>query len=184
MSNSDDEARRGDGPAIDATLYAEMRRIAASFLRRERRNHTLEPTALVHEACLRLMNESEFAKRDSAHLRALAATAMRRILVDHARASARRSIPGGRRITLADLPSDRERDDPLEVDLLTLDDALADLAQRSERQARVVELRWFGGLGIEEIAQVVGVTDRTVKEDWRVARAWLRRELSRGESER
>lgn len=184
---SDGDPDRVSAPADaagEAALYADLRVLAASFLRRERPDHTLQPTALVNEAYLRMIGDEPFAggasPADRSRLRAMAAIAMRRILVDHARRVGAQRRGAGRRITLCRVDDIAARAGPLEVDILALDDALRSLAQRSERQARIVELRWFGGLAVEEIALVIGLSDRTVKQDWRVAKAWLRRELSRG----
>jgi RNA polymerase sigma factor (TIGR02999 family) len=145
-------------------------------MRQERGEHTLQATALVHEVYLRLADKDRIQWRSRAHFVAVAATLMRRVLVDHARA-VRAEKRGGRaaRISLdaalAELPTS-------DVDLLALDDALARLARLDERKARVVELRFFGGLSVEQAAEVLGVSPRSVESDWSVARAFLRRELT------
>lgn len=151
-------------------VYAELRRVAAGYLKRERANHTLQPTALVHEAYLKLANQHSAEWKDSAHFAAVAAECMRRILVDHARRknSLKRGSGQVLQLTLSDAPGDGPA-----VDLIELEDALNELATLSERQARIVELRFFGGLTVEEIARVLEVSYATVKADWRVARAWL-----------
>ena len=159
-------------------VYDELRRLAASALRRERADHTLQPTALVHEAFLRLVDVPDAQWHDRGHFVAVAARAMRRVLVDHARGrnalkrgSAEVRVP----IDDVDVPSGQAGD----VDLVALDDALGRLAAVDERQARIVELRFFGGLTVEETAALIGSSPRTVKRDWHMARAWLRRELAR-----
>jgi len=172
-------AAEGDQGAIDRLLplvYDELRSLAGSLMRHERDGHTLQPTALANEAFIRLIDQHSIDWKNRAHFFALAAQAMRRVLVDHARA--RGAIKRGgdrRRIALAeDAAIGLDQLD----DLLALDEALHQLARLSERQARVVELRFFGGLSIEETAEMIGVSPRTVKGDWRVSRAWLERELA------
>lgn len=173
----------GDSSAISGLLplvYDDLRQRAAGYLRNERKDHTLQPTALVHEAYLKLVNQSQARWKDRAHFLAVAAEAMRRILVDHARGKLAEKRDGGRRLTLddaADLPT------PISGELVELDAALKRLNERSERQARIVELRYFGGMSIEEVAQVLDVSPRTVSGDWLVARAWLQRELDRNAGE-
>lgn len=165
----------GAAEALFAVVYADLRRVAAAYLKRERQGHTLQPTALVHEAYCRLVDADGIAFTDRHHFYAVAARAMRRILVDHARArgAAKRGGGAGR------LPLDRLPELPEERDawLEALDDVLQDLARLDERQARMVELRFFGGLTIEETAAALGVSHATVERDWKVARAWLAREL-------
>jgi RNA polymerase sigma-70 factor (ECF subfamily) len=172
------ELTRGDRTAFDRLLpvvYDEMRRLAASYLRRERVDHTLQPTALAHEAFLRLVVQKNIAWQNRAHFMGVAAQAMRRILVDHARKAKAARRGGGRTKVLLE---DADVAAAGEVEFDDLDRALEDLAQLSERQARVVELRYFGGLSIDEVGEVLGVSPMTVKRDWRLARAWLFRELS------
>jgi RNA polymerase sigma factor (TIGR02999 family) len=168
----------GQGDALDALLplvYAEMRRRAASFLRRERRNHTLQATALVNEAYLRLVDQQQVRWQNRAHFFAIAAQAMRRILVDHARRR-HRAKREGVIVPLDDVePPAASRG----VDLLALDEALDRLASRDRQQSRIVELRYFGGLSIEETAEVLGVSPATVKRDWAMARAWLHEQMRR-----
>lgn len=158
---------------LTALLYDELRRIGQNLLVRERPDHTLQPTALVHEAFIRLVDQRAVSWSGRAHFLAIAARVMRRVLVDHARrrAAAKRDP----RQLVTGWPSSGGDDDPLDV--LALEDALTRLAERDERAARVVELRYFGGLEVEEAAEVLGVSARTVKRDWRLARAWLIGEL-------
>ncbi|MEP7336647.1 MAG: sigma-70 family RNA polymerase sigma factor [Acidobacteriota bacterium] len=169
----------GDQNALDRLMplvYEELRRIAARQLRRERADHTLQPTALVHEAWLRLAQTNRLTWQNRAHFLGVAAELMRRVLVDHAR---RRSaeIRGGGETRLA-LDEALGVSNQKEVGLLALDDALTSLAALDPRQSRIVELKYFGGLEIEEIAEVVGISPATVKRDWQWARAWLHREIS------
>ncbi len=156
-------------------VYDELRRIAAAQLARERVNHTLQPTALAHEAYLKLVDQSRAQWTDRAHFLAIAAQMTRRILIDHARVRRAAKRGGGQRMTLS--WADAEVSGHGELDLIELEDALQRLAQLSARQAKVVELRFFAGLEVNETAEVLGVSPRTVKGDWRVARAWLAREL-------
>lgn len=166
---------RGDDAAPGAlreTLYAELRVIAGRFLDNERRAHTLQPTALVHEAWLRLGGTPDVP--DPQFL-AMAANTMRRILVDHARARRAAKRGGGDVPVRIDSPEDAP--DHPGIDIVELDDALGKLAGTHERLARIVELRLFGGLRVADVSALLGVSDRTVEADWRLARAWLKREL-------
>lgn len=170
----------GDPTAPAALLplvYEELRGLAAAYLAGERPDHTLQATALVHEAYLRLVDQTRADWKDRAHFRAVAATVMRRILIDHARSRGRQKRQaGGQRLSFeAALAISAEPNE----DLLTIDEALTRLAERDARKARVVELRFFGGLGVDETATVLGVSDRTVKNDWSFAKAWLLREITR-----
>lgn len=158
-------------------VYAELRQIAARQLRRERHDHTLQPTALVHEAWLRLAQTNRLTWQNRAHFLGVAAELMRRVLVDHARRRSAR-IRGGGETRLA-LDEALNVAPSREVNLLALDDALTSLAALDPRQSKIVELKYFGGLEIEEIAEVVGISPATVKRDWQWARAWLHREISR-----
>ena len=176
------EWNNGDREALDRMLplvYDELRRMAARRLSGERPDHTLQPTALVHEAILRLLHPDVLS---SAHNRAqlftAAARAKRQVLVDHARRR-RATKRGSGEVRLA---FDESLGGPAsgDVDLILLDDALTDLSRIDERQSRIVELRFFAGLSVEETALVTGVSDRTVKREWASARAWLFRELARG----
>ncbi len=167
----------GERPETLVTaLYQELRRLAAGCLRRERPNHTLQPTALVNEAYLRLAAQNQPQGNDRVQFLAVASHLMREVLIDYARTRNRAKRGGG----LA--PIQVEDLDQLaaagEVDLLALDEALDGLERIDSQQRRIVELRYFGGLSIEETAQVLGVSPATVKRDWRMAKAWLHRELS------
>jgi RNA polymerase sigma factor (TIGR02999 family) len=172
--------RSGDKAALDKLIplvHQELRRLARHYLRGERIGHTLQPTALVNEAYLRLIDYRDIQWQNRAHFFAVAAQLMRRILVDHAR-SRNYAKRGGAQQKLSLSKADRfanKRD----VDLVALDDALKTLAAMNEQQSRLVELRFFGGLTIEETAEVLGVSHATVERDWAVARAWLRREIQR-----
>lgn len=159
-------------------VYDELRRLAASYVRRERAGQTLQATALVHEAYLRLAGARERPWTGRTHFLAIAAISMRQILVDRARRRAAGKRGGAReRITLDEsLLSDTP--DGAGVDLVALDDALQRLAALDPQQARIVELRYFGGLTVEETAEVVGVSAATVKRQWTVARAYLKRALA------
>ncbi len=160
-------------------VYDELRGLAAARLAAERSDHTLQPTALVHEAYLKLVGQQDANWKGRAHFFAVAAQAIRRILIDHARKHRAIKRGAGRRVTLSgvdDLPGQSD------VDIVALDDALRRLAEKSERQARVVELRFFGGLSVEQAAQVLDVSPGTIKGDWRFARAWLAQQLDDGAS--
>ena len=168
----------GDRPSLDSLLpivYQELRRLAANYLRRERQGQTLQPTALVHEAYMRLLKDRPDRWQNRAHFCAIAAHSMRQILIERARArDALKRGGGGPRITLDDaLVAGGERS----IDLLALDQALERLAAMDAGQARLVELRFFGGLTVEETAEALDMSPATVKRHWTVARAWLAREL-------
>ena len=160
-----------------ADVYTELHAIAAKYLHRERNSHTLQPTALVHEAYLKLVGETRVNWQGRAHFLAIAAQAMREILVDHARRHHAAKRGGNRhRIALDDnlvIESSRE------VDLLALEDALNKLAKLDPCQAKMIELRFFGGMTIAEVAKVMGMSKRSVEREWTMVRAWLRRELGR-----
>jgi len=162
-------------------VYDELRALAESYLRRERPDHTLQATALVNEAYVRLVKQEDVEWRSRAHFFAVAAQAIRRILVDHARGHQRLKRGGDlARVTLSpDVALCPERG----LDLLALDEALERLAGIDARQARIVELRFFGGLKLQEVAAYLDVSPRTVDGDWSMARAWLRRELREGASQ-
>jgi RNA polymerase sigma-70 factor, ECF subfamily len=159
-------------------LYRELRRLAEAAMRAERANHTLQPTALVHEAFLRLVGEQgQFGSR--AHFLGAASGVMRRVLVDHARGrNAQKRGSGATLVTVDDL-DDLPQPAAAGLDLVVLDDALSRLTAFDARQGQIVELRFFGGLSVEETAAVVGVSERTVKREWQLSRAWLRREIFR-----
>lgn len=167
-------AGRDDPGAFDRLVpivYDELRRLAGAYLRRERADHTLQPTALAHEAWMRLVDATKVVWRDRAQFLAIAARTMRQILVDHARAHRAQKRGGDAvRVTLSDAPAGFGRPD---LDLLAVDEALHALAELDERKARVVELRFFGGLTETEAAHALGVSQTTVENDWRFARAWL-----------
>ncbi|CAN5706598.1 MAG: sigma-70 family RNA polymerase sigma factor [Pyrinomonadaceae bacterium] len=168
----------GDRQALDRLtplVYEELRHQAARYLRRERPGHTLQTTALINEAYLRLIDAKDVQWQSRAHFFAIAANLMRRILVDHAR---RRDVEkrGGSQIRLT-LDEALAIAPETDVDVLAIDEALNRLANLDPQQARVVELRFFSGLNVEETATALGVSPKTVKRDWSVARAWLRREI-------
>ena len=172
-----------DRAALDRLLplvYQELRAAAESYLGHERSDHTLQPTALIHEAYLRLVDRESLRFNDREHFLALAAQAMRRILVDHARGR-RRVKRGGDR---AKIPLNEETPAASDraVDLLALDEALASLKEVNGEHARLVELRFFGGLTIDETARVLGVSTSSVERGWRCARVWLYRELAKGDT--
>ncbi len=160
-----------------ADVYAEMRALAARYLRRERKSHTLQPTALVHEAYLKLAGPTRVDWQGRAHFLAVAAKAMREILVDHARRYKAAKRSGNRhRIALdVNLVAESSRD----INLLTLEDALTRLKELDPSQAKMIELRFFGGLSVAEVAKVLGLSKRSVEREWTMVRAWLRRELDR-----
>jgi RNA polymerase sigma factor (TIGR02999 family) len=175
-SNGDKEALEDLTPLV----YAELRRLANRYLRRERPDHTLQSTALVHEAYLRLIDGNSVQWQNRAHFFAVSAQLIRHILIDHARArQAGKRGSGGLKLSLDEaIATPGEKD----MDLVALDDALKDLAKIDPDQSRIVELRFFAGLSIEETAEVVGVSPATVKREWTTAKAWLAREISRGEA--
>jgi len=156
-------------------VYGELRRLAHYYLRSERPDHTLQSTALVHEAYLRLLSQEPNSLQNRAHFFAVASRLMRQILVDFARShrAAKRNL--GYTLSLDEAVAPAQSKD---IDLVALDDALNKLLRLSERQSRIVELRFFGGLSIEETSQVLGVSPATVERDWTIARAWLHREIS------
>jgi RNA polymerase sigma factor (TIGR02999 family) len=158
-------------------VYRELRRLAQSYLRRERPGHTLQGTALVHEAYLRLVDQRQVQWRDRSHFFALSAELIRRILVDHAR-SKMAEKRGGDQVKLS-LEEGMDAPVPGDLDLIALDDALQVLARTDFQQSRIVELRYFAGLSIEETADVLHISPATVKRDWVIAKAFLRREMLR-----
>jgi RNA polymerase sigma factor (TIGR02999 family) len=161
------------------TMYGELRRVARRYLGRERKNHTLQPTALVHEAWLRLQNERGGPWQGRTHGLALGAQAMRRLLVDHGRHQKRQKRGGGARPVALDdlLKAAKTQEVPVE-DLLSLEDALRRLEEIDARAAQVITLRFFSGMSSPEVAEHLGVSVRTVEGDWTHARAWLRRALA------
>lgn len=172
-------AAEGDERAQTALLplvYDELRRRAGSALSRERAGHTLQPTALVHEAWMRLIAQEAVSWQGRQHFYALASRMMRRVLVDHARGRLRQKRGGDQvRVELEDgLSTSRD------ADVLALDDALERLAALDPRQAEIVELRFFGGLTVQEVAETLGISKRAVEAEWTMIKAWLRRELTEG----
>ena len=164
----------GDRNAVDILLpviYDELRKLAANYLRRERPDHTLQPTALVHEAYLRLVDQTRVNWQNRAHFFGVAAQIMRRLLVDHARRH--HAEKRGQNFQKISLDENVDRAVERSTWMIALDDALKALADLDEQKARVVELRYFGGLSIEETAGVMGVTPTTIKRHWRFAKAWL-----------
>ena len=161
-------------------IYPELRRLARRHMRQEDPAHTLQTSALINEAYLRLVNQRDVAWHDRAHFFAVAAQVMRRILIDHARRhQASKRGAGARLVTLDDMEAvSRER----AAEFVALDEALVKLAEIDERKSCVVELRFFGGLTVEEVADVLKLSPITIKREWRSARAWLQRELSGSES--
>ena len=172
---------RGDPHAREELMplvYGELRQRAAAYLRRDRADHTLQPTALVHEAYLRLIGQERVTWQNRAHFFGVAAQMMRRILVDHAREHGRAKRPGaGVRVSLDDRIGAAA---PAESDLLLLDEALTELSELDPRQGQIVELRYFGGLTETEITEVLAVSRSTVTREWHTARAWLFRRMTIG----
>jgi RNA polymerase sigma factor (TIGR02999 family) len=171
---------RGDQAALEQLMplvYGELRRLASAYLRRERSNHTLQSTALVHEAFMRMVSQHDVQWKNRAHFYGIAAQMIRRILVDYARSQhAEKRGSGAIKLELDEAMAVPQTSP--EVDLLSLNDALDRLSQLDERQSRVVELRFFAGLSIEETAEVLHLSPASVKREWQTARAWLFREMS------
>jgi RNA polymerase sigma factor (TIGR02999 family) len=170
----------GDRQSLDELLpivYQELRRLAQHYIRQERPDHTLQATALVHEAYLRLIDAGEVRWQNRAHFFGAAAQVMRHVLVDMARQRRAQKRGGGQKLSLDEaLVVPGEADD---LDLVALNEALDRLAEIDPQQSKIIELRYFGGLTVEETAEALRVSPRTVKRGWRVARAWLRREITR-----
>lgn len=169
----------GDESALEQLMplvYAELRRLATNYLRRERQGHTLQPTALVNEAYLRLVDQTNAKWQNRAQFYGIAAQLMRRILVDHARQRQADKRGGSRlqRVSVSNVAGLTTKPD---FDLLALNEALEELAELDPQQSRIVELKFFGGLSIEEVAEVMQIGHATVERDWKMARAWLRRKL-------
>jgi RNA polymerase sigma factor (TIGR02999 family) len=175
------EWRQGNEAAKDqlmSVVYDELRRLAHHYLRRERPGHTLQTTALVHEAYLQLVDQRKVQWENRAHFFGIAAHLMRRILVEYARRRAAAKRAGDEpRVSLAKVSRSAERD----VAVVALDDALRTLEALDPQQSRIVELRFFGGLTVDETAGVLGVSPRTIKREWRVAKAWLQHQLVAGQ---
>ena len=170
---------KGDEAALETLIpavYQELRRMADYYLRGEDSGHSLQPTALVHEAYLRLIDQTKVEWQNRAHFFGVAAQMMRRILIDHAKAK-HRVKRGGTAVKVV-LDENANFTQERAAELLALDDALQALAIMDERKSRIVELRYFGGLTVEETAQVLGISDKTVMRDWSLAKAWLYRELT------
>ncbi|HEY8203612.1 MAG TPA: sigma-70 family RNA polymerase sigma factor [Pyrinomonadaceae bacterium] len=170
---------KGDQNALEKLMplvYDELRRLASNYLRRERQNHTLQPTALVNEAYLKLVDQKNAHWQNRAQFYGVAAQLMRRILVDHARQhqAAKRGGSNQQRLSITSARPIAETPD---VDVLAIHEALEELKQFDPQQERIVELRFFGGLSIEETAEVLGIGHATVERDWKMARAWLRQKL-------
>lgn len=174
------KAQSGDRKSLDRLLpivYDELRRVAENQLRRERADHTLQATALVHEAYLRLIEQRDVDWRNRAHFFSIAAEMMRRILVNYAvQRNAQKRGDGATRISLDEAVSFAAAEER-EFDLVALDNALKNLAEMDAAAARIVELRFFGGLTIEETAEVLGISDSSVKREWKAAKAWLRTQI-------
>ncbi len=171
---------KGDQAALDRLMplvYSELRRLASNYLRRERMGHTLQPTALVNEAYLKLVDQRNARWQNRAQFFGISAQLMRRILVDHARQNqaAKRGGSEKQRLSITSAEAFVKQS---EVDLLALNEALEQLSEMDPQQGRIVELKFFGGLSIEETAEVLGIGHATVERDWKMARAWLRRQLS------
>ncbi|MDQ3584471.1 MAG: sigma-70 family RNA polymerase sigma factor [Pyrinomonadaceae bacterium] len=170
----------GDRDVLNELLplvYDELRKLAAKYLRREREGHTLQPTALVHEAYLRLIDQTQVRWQNRAHFFGVAAQMMRRILVDHARTH--NAEKRGGEFQLLSLDENIDVSATPAADLVALDDALNRLAAIDEQKSRIVELRFFGGLSVEETAEVLGVSAPTIKRQWRMAKAWLYGQVQR-----
>jgi RNA polymerase sigma factor (TIGR02999 family) len=179
ISNLLTKWRAGDPEALQALIplvYQELRHIAQHHLSQERSDHTLQSTALVHEAYLRLMKQGAADIENRGHFLAVASRLMRQILVDHARAHRAAKRGGGLKLELDD---DMAFQQGPNVDLIVLDRALNELARLDPQQSRIVEMRFFGGLSIEQTAEIIGVSRTTIKREWSTARAWLRREVGR-----
>lgn len=177
-------AASGDRESVDAlmtAIYQDMRRLAAHHMGAERRDHTLQPTAVVHEAYVRLIDQRKTDWKDRLHFFAVASRIIRRVLIDHARANEAGKRGGDRtRISL----EDHEVAGPArDIDLMALDEALNELAEIDPQQCRIVELRYFGGCTVEEVAELLGVGKRTVDRDWQAAKAWLFLRLEEGEAD-
>ena len=176
------EWKGGNRDALEELMplvYDELHKQAARYLRRERVGHTLQTTALIHEAFLKLVGQRDAEWESRNHFFAIAAQAMRRILIDHARARHQHKRGGPNAPLALDEVEPVSDGDGQNIDLLALDEALERLAQIDKQQVRIVELRYFGGLGIEETAAALGVSRATVVREWSVAKTWLRRELTR-----
>jgi RNA polymerase sigma factor (TIGR02999 family) len=181
--------RGGDEQALEALVplvYKELHDLAHLYLRRERPGHTLQSMALVHEAYLRLVDQGPIDTQNRAHFVAVAARLMRQILVDYARSRGAAKRGADLRVELdaaIDRSDERAGDPALRIDLMALDDALTELTRLDERQGKIVELRYFGGMTTEETALALEISPATVKREWMLAKAWLSRQIRRGESD-
>ena len=170
----------GDQAALDELIplvYGELRRLAGSYMRRERQGNTLQTSALINEAYLRLVNQESIQWQNRAHFFGVAARLMRQILVDHARSRSRAKRGGGSQMVSLAEPAVMSQE---VVEVIALDKALTNLAEMDPRKSQIVELKFFGGLTTEEVAEVLKVTSRTVDREWRKAKAWLHRAISKG----
>lgn len=173
-----------DADAYYPMFYSELREIARRYMRDERSDHTLQPTALVHEAYLRLQDNAKFAEKDEAHIRAIAARAMRNVLIDHARGHNREKRGGGVvRVSLGQADANPV-DATDSIDILQLESALELLRETEPRKARVVDLLYFGGMTVPEVAATLEVTRRTVERDWTFSRLWLLRQMEKQQKEK
>ena len=173
-----DFAARGDEAArtqLDTQVYKQLRQLAANYLSRERPGHTLRPTGLVHEAYVKMVGQQNVSLEGRTHFFAVAAQAMRRILVDHARKKNR--IKRGGRLNRVSFGEELVISSDNEEDLLAVDEVLVKLAELDPRQAKIVEMRFFGGMTVAEVAASLGLSRRTVEREWTMARAWLRQQL-------
>ena len=173
------DASNGKRDSLEQLLplvYDELRRLADSFMRLERANHTLQPTALVHEAYLRLIDQREVNWQNRAHFFSIAAETMRRILVNHA--LSHKAAKRGGEATRVSIDEAASFAGGREIDLVLLDEALKRLAELDSDQARIVELRFFGGLTVKEVAEVTAISTATVEREWRTAKAWLQSQIS------
>ena len=174
-----DRINEGDGKAPEQLLplvYGELRKLAQSYLQNERRDHTLQATALVHEAYIRLVDWEKVSWQNRAHFFSVAANVMRKILVDHAREKKAQKRDFGQKLALEEV-SGFQTQKPREIDLIALDDALEKLSKFDQTQSKIVELRFFGGLTIEETAHALKISPATVKREWAIAKTWLFREI-------
>jgi RNA polymerase sigma factor (TIGR02999 family) len=177
------ELSGGNERAADELLplvYDELKALASGYMSRERSDHTLQPTALIHEAYMRLVDQTRVDWNGRTHFKAVAAQAMQRVLIDYARGKSRKKR--GDQWQRVPLDDAFHLAGTTELDAVALQDALQRMRQLDERQADVVEYRLFGGLTVEETARLLGVSERTVERDWKMGKTWLRRELSRGDA--
>ena len=178
------EMKHGRKDALDRLIplvYKELRRLAGYYMQDERVGHTLQPTALVHEAFLRLVDQNRADWQNRAQFMGVAAQLMRRLLVDHARGRAAAKRGAGAAVTLDDARLNKGANIVQAEEILAVDEVLARLGELDPQQARIVEMRYFGGLSVEETAEAMGISTRTVKRDWAMAKAWLKKQLAPGE---